>query len=107
MTRCRIISRFGIGVDNVDIAAATGAGIVVTKVPDYCIDEVSDHAMALLLSAGAQDSVLERARARGRWEMPAVGAHSPLAREQCWGSWASGRFRSSWRPKAKSSACAW
>ena len=50
MPNCRIISRFGIGVDNVDIAAATGAGIVVTKVPDYCIDEVSDHAMALLLA---------------------------------------------------------
>src|ERR1700733_8645836 len=44
MPRCRIISRFGIGVDNVDIAAATTAGIVVTKVPDYCIDEVSDNA---------------------------------------------------------------
>ena len=50
MPRCRIISRFGIGVDNVDIPAATTAGIVVTKVPDYCIDEVSDHTMALLLS---------------------------------------------------------
>src|SRR4029434_7542274 len=50
MPKCRIISRFGIGVDNVDIDAATGAGIVVTKVPDYCIDEVSDHAMALLLA---------------------------------------------------------
>ena len=50
MKKCRIISRFGIGVDNVDIAAATASGIVVTKVPDYCIDEVSDHAMALLLS---------------------------------------------------------
>jgi len=36
LNRCRIISRFGIGVDNVDLAAATGAGIVVTKVPDYC-----------------------------------------------------------------------
>src|ERR1043166_1307536 len=41
MRRCRIISRFGIGVDNVDLDAATSAGIVVTKVPDYCIDEVS------------------------------------------------------------------
>src|SRR5882724_12722504 len=51
MKRCRIISRFGIGVDNVDLDAATAAGIVVTKVPDYCIDEVSDHAMALLLAA--------------------------------------------------------
>ncbi|HSR08747.1 MAG TPA: hypothetical protein VLM42_16495, partial [Bryobacteraceae bacterium] len=50
LTRCRIISRFGIGVDNVDIATATSKGIVVTKVPDYCIDEVSDHAMALLLA---------------------------------------------------------
>ena len=39
MTRCRIIARFGIGVDNVDIAAATNAGIVVTRVPDYCVDE--------------------------------------------------------------------
>src|SRR5688572_18533373 len=51
LTRCRIVSRFGIGVDNVDIEAATAKGIVVTKVPDYCIDEVSDHAMALLLAA--------------------------------------------------------
>src|SRR5438105_7929223 len=50
MLRCRIISRFGIGVDNVDLPAATGRRIVVTKVPDYCIDEVSDHAMALLLA---------------------------------------------------------
>ena len=50
MTRCRIIARFGIGVDNVDIAAATEAGIVVTRVPDYCVDEVSDHTMALLLA---------------------------------------------------------
>ena len=50
MSRCRIIARFGIGVDNVDIAAATDAGIVVTRVPDYCVDEVSDHTMALLLA---------------------------------------------------------
>ena len=51
LTKCRIISRFGIGVDNVDIPEATKKNIVVTKVPDYCIDEVSDHAMALLLTA--------------------------------------------------------
>ena len=72
MKRCRIISRFGIGVDNVDIAAATASGIVVTKVPDYCIDEVSDHAMALLLSL-VRKIPLSSARAHaGRWEMPAV-----------------------------------
>jgi len=72
MKRCRIISRFGIGVDNVDIAAATASGIVVTKVPDYCIDEVSDHAMALLLAL-VRKIPFSSARAHaGRWEMPAV-----------------------------------
>jgi D-3-phosphoglycerate dehydrogenase len=72
MTRCRIISRFGIGVDNVDIPAATRAGIVVTKVPDYCVDEVSDHAMALLLGLARKISLANTQVHAGRWEMPAV-----------------------------------
>lgn len=72
MTRCRIISRFGIGVDNVDIPAATERGIVVTKVPDYCIDEVSDHAMALLLTAVRKIPLANSLVQQGRWEMPAV-----------------------------------
>ncbi len=50
LVKCRIIARFGIGVDNVDVAAATERGIVVTNVPDYCVDEVSDHALALMLA---------------------------------------------------------
>jgi D-3-phosphoglycerate dehydrogenase len=72
MTRCRIISRFGIGVDNVDIPAATRAGIVVTKVPDYCVDEVSDHAMALLLGLARKIPLANTQVHAGRWEMPAV-----------------------------------
>jgi len=72
MPRCRIISRFGIGVDNVDIAAATRAGIVVTKVPDYCIDEVSDHTLALLLSLARKIPFANTRAHAGRWEMPAV-----------------------------------
>jgi len=72
MTGCRIIARFGIGVDNVDIVAATNASIVVTRVPDYCIDEVSDHTMALLLAL-ARKIPFANARAHaGRWEMPAL-----------------------------------
>src|ERR1044071_6371815 len=67
MPRCRIISRFGIGVDNVDIAAATAAGIVVTRVPDYCIDEVSDHAMALLLTVGRKIALANGHVQDGRW----------------------------------------
>src|SRR5438105_5239466 len=50
LTRCRAIGRFGLGVDNIDIAAAGERGITVTYVPDYCLQEVSDHAMALLLA---------------------------------------------------------
>src|SRR5260370_17075667 len=72
MTRCRIISRFGIGVDNVDIPAATERGIVVTKVPDYCIDEVSDHTMALLLAAVRKIPLPNSMVSAGKWEMPAV-----------------------------------
>src|SRR5579864_8571745 len=72
MTRCRVISRFGIGVDNVDIATATGQGIVVTKVPDYCLDEVSDHAMALLLALIRKIPSANTRTQSGKWEMRAV-----------------------------------
>jgi D-3-phosphoglycerate dehydrogenase len=72
MTRCRIISRFGIGVDNVDIPTATGQGIVVTKVPDYCLDEVSDHAMALLLALIRKIPSANMRTQSGKWEMRAV-----------------------------------
>lgn len=49
MTRCRVIVRYGIGVDNVDLRAAADRGIPVCNVPDYCIDEVADHALAMIL----------------------------------------------------------
>lgn len=49
LERCRIIARYGIGVDNVDVAAAAERGIVVTNVPDYCVEEVGTHALAMVL----------------------------------------------------------
>src|SRR5260221_424056 len=49
MQRCRIIVRYGIGVDTVDVPAATERGILVANVPDYCVDEVSDQRLSLLL----------------------------------------------------------
>ena len=72
MPRCRIISRFGIGVDNVDLDAATRAGIVVTKVPDSCLDEVSDHAMALLLALVRKIPFANAQVHAGGCSMPAV-----------------------------------
>jgi D-3-phosphoglycerate dehydrogenase len=50
MPNCRVVSRTGIGFDNVDLDAATERGVYVTNVPDYCISEVSSHTIALLLA---------------------------------------------------------
>ena len=72
LRRCRIISRFGVGVDNVDIATANRAGIVVTRVPDYCFDEVSDHAMALLLALARKIPFIDGCTQGGLWEMKKV-----------------------------------
>lgn len=49
-THCRVIARFGIGLDNIAVATASELGIPVTYVPDYCVPEVSDHTLALLLA---------------------------------------------------------
>lgn len=66
--RCRVISRYGVGFDTVDVAAATSAGVCVTNVPDYCVGEVSDHALALLLAAARQVVALHTHVVAGRWE---------------------------------------
>src|SRR5688572_9836769 len=50
MRRVKIIARYGIGVDNIDVAAARSAGIAVTNVPDYCVVEVATHTVALMLA---------------------------------------------------------
>src|SRR5256885_7916544 len=50
LTRCKAIGRFGLGVDNIDLPAAKALGIAVNYVPDYCLREVSDQAMALVLA---------------------------------------------------------
>lgn len=50
LKNCRVIARYGIGFDNVDLAAASDAGIVVTNVPDYSVEEVATHALALILA---------------------------------------------------------
>lgn len=71
--RCRVISRYGVGVDNIAVAVATELGIPVTYVPDYCVDEVSDHVMALLLAWNRQVGFYDRLAKAGRWE----GAASP------------------------------
>ncbi|MFB3818254.1 MAG: C-terminal binding protein [Candidatus Methylomirabilales bacterium] len=77
LKRCRLIARYGIGVDNVDLDAATRAGILVTNVPDYCVDEVSDHALALLLALARRIVAADAAVKAGAWD---VVAHKGIQR---------------------------
>jgi D-3-phosphoglycerate dehydrogenase / 2-oxoglutarate reductase len=69
LTRCRVIARYGTGVDIVDVDAATRHGILVTNVPnDWCENEVADHAMALLLGVARKICVYDRATRGGIWQ---------------------------------------
>lgn len=67
MEKCRLIVRYAIGVDNIDIPAATERGIWVANVPDYSIDEVSNHAITLLLAASKKLIPLTQSVKQGQW----------------------------------------
>jgi D-3-phosphoglycerate dehydrogenase len=67
--RCRVLSRYGVGFDNVDVAAATAKGIWVARVPDYSIEDVSDQALALLLGCVRGVAYKDRGVRAGRWNM--------------------------------------
>ncbi|HWI15019.1 MAG TPA: NAD(P)-dependent oxidoreductase, partial [Burkholderiales bacterium] len=70
MPKCKIIARYGIGVDTIDLKAATEAGIIVTNNPTYCIEEVAEHTMALLLSAARKIAFYDRQVRAGQWAVP-------------------------------------
>jgi D-3-phosphoglycerate dehydrogenase len=76
LERCRAIARYGVGVDTIDLGAATARGILVTNVPDYCVEEVALHTIALVLAA-------HRRVVRG----------DRLVRDGSWGALAPGRVR--------------
>ena len=74
MRRARVIVRYGIGVDNVDLAAAKSRGIPVCNVPDYCIDEVADHTLAFILALTRQVTLQSRLVHEGEWKLAAPPA---------------------------------
>jgi D-3-phosphoglycerate dehydrogenase len=82
LNKCRLIALTGIGYDNVDIAAATEKGICVANVPYYCLEEVSDHAMALILACARKFYQLLPDIKRGKWSTQAdyLSALKPLHR---------------------------
>jgi D-3-phosphoglycerate dehydrogenase len=69
--RCRTVARFGIGLDNINVATCTALGIPVTNIPDYCVSEVSDHALALLLAAARNVAFFHARTKRGEYELSA------------------------------------
>jgi D-3-phosphoglycerate dehydrogenase len=74
--RCLVVSRFGIGVDNIPVDRATELGILVTNVPAFCIDEVSDHTMALVLACARRVVPLAQSVRQGSWNLQlAQGLH--------------------------------
>jgi D-3-phosphoglycerate dehydrogenase len=68
LTRCRVIVRYGSGTDNVDVQRATELGIVVANVPGFCLSEVADHTMALLLGTARKIVLMDRHTRSGFWQ---------------------------------------
>lgn len=76
-SNCRHIARTGIGLDNIDVDHATAKGMLVTNVPDYCIEEVAEHCLAMLFSLARKIAVCHYATKQGDYDL--VGAQ-PLDR---------------------------
>lgn len=67
LAKCRIIASVGIGYESIDLPTATEMGIAVTNTPDYCLEEVSDHALALMLALARKIPRVQRAVREGKW----------------------------------------
>ena len=67
LPRCRLIARYGVGMDSVDISAATDQGIVVANAAEYCLAEVADHTAALILGLARRIVFLDRFVRNGNW----------------------------------------
>lgn len=64
----RVVARLGVGLDNIDVAQATRQGVLVTNVPDYCVEEVSDHALAMVLAWTRGLHTFHARTREGHWE---------------------------------------
>jgi D-3-phosphoglycerate dehydrogenase len=84
----KVVSRLGVGLDNIHVPTAHRLGVTVTRVPDYCMEEVADHTLALVLAWARGTTAQDRLVQQGRWEPNAV----PVRRlsEQVVGIWGAG-----------------
>ena len=96
---CIVVSRYGVGIDNIPVERATELGVLVTNVPDFCLEEVSDHAMALLLACARRVTQFDRSTHAGHWDL-SLGRGLPRLRDQTLGLVGFGNIARRLVPKA-------
>ena len=99
-SNCLVVSRYGVGVDNIPVDKATELGIVVTNVPGFCVEEVSDHAMALLLACARRVVTFASSTRGGEWNL-GLGRGLPRLRGQTLGLVGFGGIARTMVPKAR------
>jgi D-3-phosphoglycerate dehydrogenase len=98
--RCLVVGRYGVGLDNIAVDHATGLGVVVTNVPDFCVDEVSEHALALTLALVRKVVGFAAQTRAGAWDNAALGSLHRL-RGQTMGLVGCGRIGQATAAKAR------
>jgi D-3-phosphoglycerate dehydrogenase len=68
LPKCKVVARYGVGVDSIDLRAATDLGIIIANVPDYCIDEVASHAVAMMLTLTRKTAFFDRKVKSSQWD---------------------------------------
>jgi len=68
LPECKVIGRYGVGIDSVDLRAATDLGIIVANVPDYCVDEVADQALSMILALIRKTVFFDQKAKSNQWD---------------------------------------
>lgn len=98
---CKAICRYGIGLDIVDVEAAYEHGLLVTNVPDYCLEEVADHTIALAFMLIRRIPMYDRATHSGKWHWQEAGGPIHRFRNMTWGFIGFGRIAQNMVPKLR------
>jgi phosphoglycerate dehydrogenase-like enzyme len=106
--RCKLISRLGNGTDKIDVAEATRRGILVTNVPYFCVDEMADHAMGLLLMLARRIPQMSRYMLAGAYPQARPNrSNCGACRTACWGLSALALRAKRWPSGRAPAACAY
>lgn len=105
LKHCKGLVRYGIGVDTIDLAAAAAAGIPVANVPDYCIDEVADHTLALALSLVRQIGSTDARVRAGEWAITPPLKSMPALRRTTFATAGFGRIARAVLARAAAFGC--